>query len=236
MPYFEPLTKHHRVTIHGRLIRCPHCHHVQRTYHLGFHVVSCRNCKAMVNKYDWTIGPNVTRRDLHPRHRYRAERGSVYQYGKTKRELLGRLVYNESEYTIIKETIPGWSRPDLVLVIDRRFDPVVRAFSDTHLPDNQTLEWADSCGNRSVHLFMIDGEQVDLPHRTFQQFKEFLAERHTGVDLLMHREDPGLGIYLPELDDAIAEAGGLPDGCFKSQSTKFPQFPGSMHYGSVSGH
>ena len=116
---------------------------------------------------------------------------------------------------ITKEQRPGWSRPDLVLVIDRRFDRAVQVFSDTHLPDNQALEWADSSGSRSVHLFMLDGEQVDLPHRTFQMFKEFLAERHTDVDLLMHREDPGLGIYLPELDEAILQAGGTPDGCIK---------------------
>ena len=143
----------------------------------------------------------------------------MYQYANTKKELLSRLVYNVSEYTIIKETIPGWSRPDLVLVIDRRFDPAVRAFSKTHLPNGQSLEWADSCGNRSVHLFMLDGEQQDLPFRTFELFKQFLGERYTDVDLLMIREDPGMGIDLPELDDAIA---------------KFPQFPGSMHYGPLS--
>lgn len=118
---------------------------------------------------------------------------------------MSRLSRPASEYIITKEELPGWSRPDLVLVIDRRFDRAVRAFSDTHLPDNQALEWADSSGNRSVHLFMLDGEQVDLPYRTFQLFKEFLAERHTDVDLLMHREDPGLGIYLPELDEALME-------------------------------
>lgn len=104
-----------------------------------------------------------------------------------------------------KEELPGWSRPDFVLVIDRRLDRAVQVFSDKHLPDNQALEWADSSGNRSVHLFMLDGKQVDLPHRTFQLFKDFLAERHTDVDLLMHRQDPGLGIYLPELDEAVME-------------------------------
>ena len=45
--------------------------------------------------------------------------------------------------------------------------------------------------------------------------KDFLAERYTDIDLLMHREDPGLGIYLPELDEAILQAGGTPDGCIK---------------------
>ena len=202
MSYFEPLTTNHRVTIHGRLLRCPHCKHVTRTYHLGFSSLQCFHCKAMVNKYDWSVGPNVTRKDLQPTYRYKAERDRCMTFGRTKKVLMSRLSHPVSEYKITKEEIPGWSRPDLVLVIDRRFDRAVQAFSDTCLPQEQSLEWADSSGNRSVHLFMLDGEQQDLPFRTFELFKEFLAERHTGVDLLMIREDPGLGIYLPELDEA----------------------------------
>ena len=216
MPYFEPMTTSHRVNMHGRLIRCPHCSHVHRTYYLGFSASQCTNCKAMVDKYDYMIGPNVTRKDLQPTYRWKAQgKNGGCTIGKTKTILMSRLSRPASEYIITKEELPGWSRPDLVLVIDRRFDPAVQVFSDTHLPDNQALEWADSSGNRSVHLFMLDGEQVDLPYRTFQLFKDFLAERHTDVDLLMHREDPGLGIYLPELDDAILQAGGIPDGCIK---------------------
>ena len=215
MPYFQPLTTRDRVNMHGRLIRCPHCKHVTRVYTLSFSTHQCINCKAMVRKYDWTIGPSVTRKDLQPTYHYKAQRGSMRQFAKTKKELLPRLRHPVPEYTITKEEVPGWSRPDLVLVIDRRFDRAVQVFSDTHLPDDQSLEWADSSGNRSVHLFMLNGEQVDLPHRTFQMFKEFLAERHTDVDLLMHREDPGLGIFLPELDEAILQAGGTPDGCIK---------------------
>ena len=215
MSFFEPLTTSHRVTMHGRLVRCPHCSHVSRVYHLGFSALQCTNCKTMVNKYDWTVGPNVTRTDLQPTYRSRAKRGNGSTFGRTKKVLMSRLSHPASEYTITREELPGWSRPDLVLVLDRRFDRAVQVFSDTHLPDDQSLEWADSSGNRSVHLFMLNGEQVDLPHRTFQMFKEFLAERHTGVDLLMHREDPGLGIFLPELDEAILQAGGTPDGCIK---------------------
>ena len=205
MPYFEPLTTSHRVTMHGRLVRCPHCHHVSRVYHLGFSALQCINCKTMVRKYDWTVGPNVTRKDLQPTYRWKAQRDRCSIFGKTKKILMSRLSHPASEYTITKEERPGWSRPDLVLVIDRRFDRAVQVFSDTHLPDNQALEWADSSGSRSVHLFMLDGEQVDLPHRTFQMLKEFLAERYTDIDLLIHREDPGLGIFLPELDEAVVE-------------------------------
>ena len=205
MPYFEPLTTSHRVTMHGRLVRCPHCNHVSRVYHLGFSALQCTNCKTMVRKYDWAVGPNVTRKDLQPTYRWKAQRDRCSIFGKTKKILMSRLSHPASEYTITKEERPGWSRPDLVLVIDRRFDRAVQVFSDTHLPDNQALEWADSSGSRSVHLFMLDGEQVDLPHRTFQMLKEFLAERYTDIDLLMHREDPGLGIFLPELDEAVVE-------------------------------
>ena len=216
MPYFEPLTTSHRVTMHGRLLRCPHCNHVSRVYHLGFSTLQCINCKAMVRKYDWTVGPNVTRKDLQPTYRYKAEHKTrLCLFAKTKKVLLTRLMHPVSEYTITKEERPGWSRPDLVLVIDRRFDAAVQVFSDSCLPDDQRLEWADSSGSRSVHLFMLNGEQVDLPHRTFQMLKEFLAERYTDIDLLMHREDPGLGIFLPELDEAILQAGGTPDGCIK---------------------
>jgi hypothetical protein len=202
MSYFEPLTKHHRVTMHGRLVRCPHCHHVTRTYHLGFSALQCPHCRTMVNKYDWAVGPNVTRGDLQPTYRWKAERDRSMTFGKTKKVLMSRLSHPASEYKITREELPGWSRPDLVLVIDRRFDRAVEAFSSTQLPEGQSLEWADSSGNRSVFLFMLNGEQVDLPYRTFERFKEFLAERHTDVDLLMIREDPGLGIYLPELDEA----------------------------------
>jgi len=215
MPYFEPLTTSHRVTMHGRLVRCPHCNHVSRVYHLGFSALQCTNCKTMVRKYDWTVGPNVTRKDLQPTYRCKAQRDRGSIFGKTKKILMSRLSRPASEYTITKEERPGWSRPDLVLVIDRRFDAAVQVFSDSYLPDDQRLEWADSSGSRSVHLFMLNGEQVDLPHRTFQILKDFLAERYTDIDLLMHREDPGLGIFLPELDEAILQAGGSPDGCIK---------------------
>ncbi len=218
MSYFEPLTSSHRINTHGRLVRCPHCYHAKRIYHLSFSSLGCMNCKAKVSKYDWFIGPAVTRKDLRPKSRYKAEHTKRRRrlYAKTKKELLTRLMDAKFEYKISKEIRPGWSCPDLVLVIDRRFDRAVKAFSDKVLSDNQSLEWADSSGSRSVHLFMVNGEQEDLPFRTFQLFKDFLLERYTNVDLLMHREDPGLGIFLPELDEAMLQAGRTPNGCIKA--------------------
>jgi hypothetical protein len=123
--------------MHGRLVRCPHCKHVSRVYHLGFSALQCIHCKTMVRKYDWTVGPNVTRKDLQPTYYYKAQHGTMRQFAKTKKELLPRLRHPVSEYTITKEKCPGWSRPDLVLVIDRRFDRAVQVFSDTHLPDER---------------------------------------------------------------------------------------------------
>ena len=91
MPYFEPLTTSHRVTMHGRLVRCPHCNHVSRVYHLGFSALQCTNCKTMVRKYDWTVGPNVTRKDLQPTYRWKAQRDRCSTFGKTKKILMSRL-------------------------------------------------------------------------------------------------------------------------------------------------
>ena len=69
------------------------------------------------------------------------------------------------------------------------------------------MSWCDSSGTRSVFLYKRDGEQEDLPLRTFQLFKDFLTEREIESDLLMYREDPGLGIYLPEIDEVLEGLG-----------------------------
>ena len=49
----------------------PALSHVSRVYH----PLSSRNASTarfMVRKYDWTVGPNVTRKDLQPTYRYKA--------------------------------------------------------------------------------------------------------------------------------------------------------------------
>ena len=87
MPYFEPLTTSHRVTMHGRLVRCPHCKHVSSCLSPGLLCLQCINCKAMVRKYDWTVGPNVMRKDLQPTYRWKAsERDRSMTFGKTKKD------------------------------------------------------------------------------------------------------------------------------------------------------
>lgn len=205
MPFFQPLSSRHRLGRNGRLVRCPHCFHVARVYSLSFSALQCQYCDTMVSKYDWAIGPQLTKRDLHCGRRYKAQRGSVTLYARTKKELLTRLVHPVAEYDITKETIPGWTRPDLVLVIDRRLDATVDYFADKCLPEAHRLEWVDSSGSRSVYRFRADGKLCDLPFRTFQMFKDFLVEREIEPNLLMHREDPGLGIYLPEIDEVLEQ-------------------------------
>lgn len=205
MPFFQLLSPQHRVGRHGRLVRCPHCLHAARIYSLSFSTLQCQYCSAMVPKYQWSIGPQVTKRDLHCGRRYKAQCGSVTHYARTKKELLTRLVHPVSDYVISKETIPGWTRPNLVLVIDRRLDSTVDFFAESCLSDGHRLEWVDSSGSRSVYRYRADGRLCDLPYRTFQRFKDFLAERDIEPNLLMHREDPGLGIYLPEIDEAMEQ-------------------------------
>ena len=202
MPYFEPITTTTRLGKCGRLVSCPHCKHVARVYALSFSALGCQNCKQMVNKYQWSIGPAVTPQQQKPSRMFKAQRGKSAQFAKTKKELLPRLSHPVAEYTITRETIPGWTRPDLVLIISRKLEATVNFFSNNFLLEGHSLEWCDSSGSRSVFLHMVNGEQQDMPHRTFQEFKAFLAERDIKPDLIMHREDPGLGIYLPELDEA----------------------------------
>ena len=94
-------------------------------------------------------------------------------------------------------------RPDLVLIIERQFVSAVKAFSSSQLPKNQSLAWADGSGNRSVFLYMVDGEQRDLPFEVFEHLQIFLKSRFTNISLIMIREDPGPGIHLPELDETL---------------------------------
>ena len=202
MPYFEPITTKTRLGKTGRLVCSPCCKQVTRVHTLSWHKMTCSGCGQYVNKYHWAIGPAVTPQQQKPSRMYKAQRGKSARFAKTKKELLPQLSHPVSEYIITRETIPGWTRPDLVLIISRKLEATVNYFSNNFLPEGHSLEWCDSSGSRSVFLHMVNGEQQDMPHRTFQEFKAFLAERDIKPDLIMHREDPGLGIYLPELDES----------------------------------
>ena len=98
-----------------------------------------------------------------------------------------------------------------VLIIDRDLNPAVWA---------EGLHWCDSSGTRSVWYFNPDGDSyetaLDLPDSVFEKIQWHVNNlRRAGNDvrLCIKREDPGLGIWIPEIDQPIKDAGQLPDGC-----------------------
>ena len=42
----------------GKVIVCPHCGHNETAYHFAWSASGCGNCKAIVDKYDWFLGPD----------------------------------------------------------------------------------------------------------------------------------------------------------------------------------
>lgn len=119
-----------------------------------------------------------------------------------------------------------------VLIFDRGFDPVsllrgldqeIRQEGGAPLssgfPYETHLHWVDSSGSRAVWYWSPSGDYEDaqdLPEHLFAILEILVAQmRRQGrtVSICSRREDPGLGIYIPELDDPIIEAGGTPDGC-----------------------
>jgi len=99
-----------------------------------------------------------------------------------------------------------------VLIIDRSIDPTRWIDHPTH-----TLHWTDSSGSRSVWWWgPQESDSYDdaesLPVEVFEKIAAKVAKRKRPV-LCLRREDPGLGIVIPEIDFPIAEAGGIPDGC-----------------------
>ena len=81
----------------------------------------------------------------------------------------------------------------IVLIIDRDYDDDVERFADEN---EYPMSCVDSCGTRSVWEFG-DG---DLPLEVWERMDAFLIKtRGQRPPLFMRREDPGLGIYLPEL-------------------------------------
>ena len=58
----------------------------------------------------------------------------------------------------------------------------------------------------------------DIPSSVYQMLVDHvITKSKSQPELMMRREDPGLGIYIPEIDDKIAEAGGVPDGCIPAK-------------------
>ena len=104
-----------------------------------------------------------------------------------------------------------------VLIIDRDINPNV------WFPEESGLHWTDSSGSRAVYFWNPKGDEydreIDLPEDVFHHIHmrvNNLRKAGHEVQLCMRRDDPGLGIWIPEIDEPIVEAGGIPDGCIKT--------------------
>jgi len=212
---FIQVTKNTRCGSQGRLIRCPHCRSVTRVYHLGWSALQCQGCGSTVDKLDFSIGPLVTRRQLRPSGRWCVQLGRQRIYASTRAEALSRAKSSIQKakqtgesWSISQEVLPGWTVPPMVLVFDRNHEAAIQEFNELMLYRDQLLDGVDWCGNRVVYRFLEDGQQVDLPFDVYEELLLALKSWHIEPDLCMRREDPGLGIYLPEIDDDRMEALG----------------------------
>ena len=92
----------------------------------------------------------------------------------------------------------------MVLIIDRSIDPTRWIDHPTH-----GLHWTDSSGSRSVWWWGPQGadsydDAESLPVEVFEKIAARVAKRKRPV-LCLRREDPGLGIMIPEIDFAMAD-------------------------------
>ena len=88
-----------------------------------------------------------------------------------------------------------------VLIIDRLNNPKV------WVSDPGSIHWVDSSGTRSVWFWNPEGADyesaVDLPETEFSRIAERcenLKKAGHRMTICLRREDPGLGIYIPEID------------------------------------
>jgi len=122
----------------------------------------------------------------------------------------------------------------IVLILDRFLDPNgilaernneiifkdrgLAVHNDTSLIVDLWFRFVDASGSRCVWSWgptddYDDAE--DLPLEVFdivEQWVNRMKQRGELLGICMRREDPGLGIYIPEVDNAVIAAGELPDG------------------------
>ena len=55
VPKYKYVDRYTRAGYKGKLIICPKCNSMQGVFHFSWSALSCIDCKAMVNKYDWKI-------------------------------------------------------------------------------------------------------------------------------------------------------------------------------------
>lgn len=158
--------------------------------------------------------------------RWSVEIGPSKSYGDTKAEILkrcaDRIAKAEAKgqsWTLNHEWIKPRTSWPKVVIVSRTHDQYVDSFTW----GKHKLHWTDSCGSRSVFWWGEINEDdydkaKDIPFDIYQMLVDHvITKSKSKPELMMRRDDPGLGIYIPEIDDKIAEAGGVPDGCIPAK-------------------
>ena len=108
-----------------------------------------------------------------------------------------------------------WNFPKCI-VCSRDLEDLVEDFSN-RLASEYEISGIDWCGSRVVMLYHLkdDTEKaIDIPEDLFERCKTFVSRRRSLKKRLFIRiEDPGLGIFIPDIDNAVIKSGSLPDGC-----------------------
>ena len=108
-----------------------------------------------------------------------------------------------------KET--KWNFPQCI-VCSRDLEDLVEDFSN-RLASKYEISGVEWCGSRVVMLYQLKEKAIDIPEDLFERCKTFVSRRRSlKKRLFIRREDPGLGIIIPEIDNPVREAGGIPDG------------------------
>lgn len=155
--------------------------------------------------------------------------GTSSIYADTKKQVLKnarRLIDKRTEKGLHWTLQQEWTTPRVapfpyVLIITRDFDGAINRYNASRFEDGLPgkFEWVDSSGTRSVWWFTesknpspdYERDAIDLPLEVFQHLKDHLLvyEKITSEHpkyLFMRRRDPGVGIYIPEIDDQRLEA------------------------------
>lgn len=57
----KKVNKHTRASKNGKHIYCPECNKPTKVYHFSWAAITCSECDAMIDKYDWLLEPRQYR-------------------------------------------------------------------------------------------------------------------------------------------------------------------------------
>lgn len=57
----KKVNKHTRASKNGKHIYCPECNRPTKVHHFSWSAITCSECDAMIDKYDWLLEPRQYR-------------------------------------------------------------------------------------------------------------------------------------------------------------------------------